>query len=254
VNFRTIQAFAERMVKHVWSQFMILLVEFFVDPLLLVVSFGLLVMTLTNDLTHVRYIIAAAVCWKVMREMQAGVGLGFMEEHWHHTIRQTFSLPFKLREMVMGNAIYGVFNAGSVAIIAPIATFLIFGTFYTPLDIFLLVLLLIGVWGAILGALLVAFSLYFGEAGARWNWIATDIVVLTSGVFYPVSILPLPLQWFATVLPSTYLFQILKAGYLQTSSLAIVGGLFVVYIIFAHFALKKGVQKAKDVGRLVSFF
>jgi len=247
------KAFTYRITKHLFNYKSFIFTEFVLWPLLLVVSFGLLVSTLTNDITHVTYVLAAAISWRVMAVFQQSITLGFMEDFWHDTMRQTWVMPFRVADIIFGNASFGLVSSIATLMVTFAASHYIFGTVYFPIEVFLACLVIMVLWGGILGVFVLGALLRYGESAARLMWIVTDVVVLTSGVFYPIAMLPAPLQAFAHFLPSTYLFAILKERVLVPELFGAAIVLTIAYLILARHAVKSSLKKAKEVGRLVKF-
>jgi len=253
MNWRAVKAFSYRILTHLLKQKSLIIVEFLLWPFLLVVSFGLLVATMTNDISALTYTLAAAICWRVTSVLQENVSMSFVEDFWHDTMKQTWTLPFHLSEFVLGNASFAVISSFMTFLVTLVSSYFMFGTIYQPFSVFLICAFLLAIWGGIIGIAVIAIILRFGEGAIRLGWISTDMIILMSGVFYPLSILPLPLRFIAAFLPSTYLFEILKtrtlnSWYLEASLL-----LMLAYFVVSWISAKEALRHAKKVGRLVKF-
>ena len=58
------------------------------------------------------------------------------------------------------------------------------------------------------------------EKGAQFGFIAQGLLLVVSGVYYPVSVLPQWMQWIATISPATYALRGIRAAILDGASLS----------------------------------
>ena len=61
-----------------------------------------------------------------------------------------------------------------------------------------------------LGTVSAVLPLLFTERGAQMAYIIRAIMLLVSGVYYPVTVLPGWMQWIAKVTPTTYMLEGLR--------------------------------------------
>ncbi len=58
------------------------------------------------------------------------------------------------------------------------------------------------------------------EKGAQLGFIAQGLLLVVSGVYYPVSVMPQWMQWLATISPATYALRGIRAAILNGDGLA----------------------------------
>lgn len=96
-----------------------------------------------------------------------------------------------------------------------------------------LVVLLVSIGSFIgLGVLSVSFLLVY-KRGNPGKWLIVGLAGLVSGVMYPVSVLPEPLQWLAWLLPITYSLEAMRGALLGGAGLAELWPLLRALLLFA---------------------
>ena len=95
------------------------------------------------------------------------------------------------------------------------------------------------------------------EKGAQLGFIAQGFLLVVSGVYYPVTILPQWMQWLATISPATYALRGTRAAILNGSGLGACWGdiwplliLGVVAIPLGLAVFRAGERYAKRHGKL----
>jgi len=141
--------------------------------------------------------------------------------------------------------------------------YLIFGTFIfgvslrigNIIQIFLILILtvtsLVG-----LGMISASFILVF-KRGDPLNWLITNFSTLLSGVYFPVTILPIWLQKISSLIPFTYTLNTLRHALLSGSSgitplrdMFILVFFSIVFLPLGIFSIHYGLRKAKIKGSL----
>ncbi|HXZ46465.1 MAG TPA: ABC transporter permease [Pseudolabrys sp.] len=157
-------------------------------------------------------LISGVLLWDVLFRGQLGVSLVFMEEMWSRNLGHLFVSP--LRPFELGCAlltmslIRTLFGVGGAALIAiPLFHFSIF-SLGLPLIAFFVNLIVMG-WA--IGLLVSGIVLRYGLGAESMAWIAIFAVQPISGVYYPISTLPTWLQYVAAVLPSSHVFEGMRA-------------------------------------------
>jgi len=143
-------------------------------------------------------------------------------ERWEGTIEYTFMAPLSralhLGGMGLFAVLYGVVR--TAALFAVIALF--FGLHFPHADFAAaLVLLAIASISFVgVGMVTAVLPLISPEKGAQLGFIAQGFLLVVSGVYYPVTVLPHWMQWLATVSPATYALRGIRAAVLDGSGLS----------------------------------
>lgn len=157
-------------------------------------------------------LVAGVLLWNVMFRGNLGIALSFMEEVWSRNLGHLAVSPLRPHEMVAGmmamsliRTMIGVMPAILIAI--PLYHFSLFDL-GLPLLAFWVNLMVCG-WAIGLGVS--ALVLRFGQGVESLAWVLIFAVVPVSAVYYPVSTLPVWLQWVAWSLPPAYIFEGMRA-------------------------------------------
>ena len=112
-------------------------------------------------------------------------------------------------------------------------------------------------FGLALGMASVALIIRFGPAIESLIWALPAFFAPFSGVFYPVSALPEMAQWFARILPSTYIFEgmrsIVLSGTFEVRNLLVAFLLALFYVAVTYFLLVQSYRLALKKGFLSRF-
>jgi ABC-2 type transport system permease protein len=160
----------------------------------------------------ITFLIGAMIFWDVLFRSQQGVAISFLEDVWTRNLLNIFVAPVRIREFLVATFIVGILK---IAIIVAILT-VIAAAFYNfqlwslgfALAPFLANLLLMG-WS--IGMVTTALILRYGQAVEALAWAIPFLIQPISAVFYPVSVLPPALQVVAFGIPSTHVFEGMRA-------------------------------------------
>jgi len=73
-----------------------------------------------------------------------------------------------------------------------------------------------------LGMITAVLPLISPEKGAQLGFIAQGLLLVVSGVYYPVEVMPQWMEWLATISPATYALEGIRAAILDGASLGAV--------------------------------
>ena len=157
-------------------------------------------------------LISAVLLWDVLFRGQLGVSLVFMEEMWSRNLGHLFVSPLRPVELAAAllvmSFIRTLIGVGSAALIAiPLFHYSIFDL-GLPLLAFFVNLIVMG-WA--IGLLVSGIVLRYGLGAESMAWIAIFAVQPISGVYYPIEVLPGWLQIVAHGLPSSHVFEGMRA-------------------------------------------
>jgi ABC-2 type transport system permease protein len=170
--------------------------------------------------------LSAVLLWDTLFRGQLGVALCFLEEMYARHLGHLFVSPLRPWELVA--AIFGIslgrvaIGVGGAALLAvPVFDFSLPRALGWSLLPFVAVLLAFG-WA--IGLVIAGLVLRLGLAAESLAWGAIFLIQPLSGVYYPVAVLPGPLQALAWCLPSAAVFEgmraVLIAGRLDPGLLA----------------------------------
>jgi ABC-2 type transport system permease protein len=201
-------------------------------------------------------LLAAVMLWDVMFRGQLGVSVSFLEELWSRNLGHLFVSPLRPYEWVISllamslvRVIIGVVPAALMAI--PLYHYSIF-TLGPPLIAFFALLLVMG-WG--LGLIIGALLLRHGLGAESLAWLAVFLLAPASAVYYPVSVLPVWLQYASWALPSAHVFEGMRAvmfqGVFRLDHFFWALALDVVYTAFGAVVFLFAFRQARQRGALL---
>lgn len=157
-------------------------------------------------------LLSAVLLWDVLFRSQLGTSLIFMEEMWSRNLGHLFVSPLRPYEMVCALVLMSLIRTliavGGAALAAvPLFHYSIFDL-GLPLVAFFALLAVMG-WGV--GLLVAGLVLRYGVAAENIAWGAVFALQPISGVYYPVRVLPDALQSVAAAIPSSHVFEGMRA-------------------------------------------
>lgn len=205
------------------------------------------------------FLAIGTLVWGYLNAVFANVAEMIAWERWEGTIEYTMMAPVSRLTHMLGvsifSIIYGVVR--SACLLGVLALFFDLDLAGANLGAALLVIVIgsvsfigFGIMGAVL-------PLLFPEKGEQMTFIISSILLLVSGVYYPVTVLPQWMQWLSTVSPATYVLDAMRGAILdgEASSSLVVDMIPVIIIglvtiplgmwVFGYFE-----RYAKRTGRL----
>ena len=201
-------------------------------------------------------LIGAVLLWDVLVRAQFGFTLSLLEEMWSRNLANLFVAPlrpyeFGLSLMAMGiiRSAIGVVPAALLAI--PLFHYSIF-EMGLPLLAFWSMLIMLG-WSIGLGIAALLFR--FGLAAESYAWASIFLIQPVSGVWYPVDVLPGWLQPVAWALPTTHVFEGMRAvliqGAFRWDLFASAFALNILYLALGFGAFLYALARARQRGQLL---
>jgi ABC-2 type transport system permease protein len=108
-----------------------------------------------------------------------------------------------------------------------------------------------------IGMMTAVLPLISPEKGTQLGFIAQGLMLVISGVYYPVSVLPTWMQWLSTISPATYALRGIRHAILEGAGLAALWGeiwplilIGLVSIPLGLWIFQRGERYAKKHGKL----
>jgi ABC-2 type transport system permease protein len=157
-------------------------------------------------------LLAAVILWDVLFRGQLGVSLAFFEEMYSRNLGHLFASPLRAVELVgallLISLVRTLIGVGGAALLAiPLFDFSIFGLGLPLLGFFFNLL----VMGWAIGLLVSGLVLRYGLGAESLAWVAIFAIAPVSGIYYPIAVLPDWLQTVAWALPSSHVFEGMRA-------------------------------------------
>jgi len=204
-------------------------------------------------------LLIGAVIWSYL-----GIVFEFMTEtvaweRWEGTIEYTFMAPLRRSVHLFGVGVFAVFYGlfRSAVLFAIVALF--FGLHMPDAHFFaaMVVLAVASVSFIGVGTMTSVLPLISPEKGAQLGFVAQGMLLVISGVYYPVSVLPEWMQWLSRISPATYALRGIRRALLDGAGVASVWQDIWPLIIIGAVAMplglwvfKRGEVYAKRHGKL----
>lgn len=165
------------------------------------------------------FLLGAMLFWELLYRAQQSISLAITEEFWVRNLLNLFISPLRISELVAGVCLVGLMKTALTTTFLIILSIVFFD--FNILRIGWAFPLLYGallLFGWSLGLCTMGVIFRYGRAAEALIWGVPFLIQPLSAVFYPVSILPPWLQTVSYCLPSTYVFEGMRAA-LQTGAL-----------------------------------
>jgi ABC-2 type transport system permease protein len=180
-------------------------------------------------------------------------------ERWEGTIEYTFmaplSRPTHLTGMGLFAIVYGLFQ--SMLLFTVVAFFFDLSLPEANFAAALAVLAVASVSFVGIGMMTSVLPLISPEKGTQLGFIAQGLLLVVSGVYYPVTVLPEWMQWLSTISPATYALEGARNAILEGDGLSALGDelwplllIGVVSIPLGLAVFRLGERHAKRHGKL----
>ena len=204
-------------------------------------------------------LLIGAVIWSYLGIVFETVIETIAWERWEGTIEYTFMAPLARAVHLVGTGVFAVLYGLVRATIVFAATAAFFGL-HMPNANFGSAMLLLAVASASfvgIGMMAAVLPLISPEKGPQFGYVAQGLMLVVSGVYYPVSVLPQPMQWIATVSPATYALRGMRSAILNGAGAGALWGdiwpLIVIGIVsvpLGVWVFRRGEIHAKRHGKL----
>jgi ABC-2 type transport system permease protein len=199
--------------------------------------------TFWNYLSVVFSIIAEQISW----------------ERWEGTLEYTMMAPVRRVSQLLGSTVFAIMWGFIHTTVVLTALVLFFGIDLSHADLFAaLVLMLVGSLSIIgIGMMAATLPLIWVERGDQMVFVIQSLLLLISGVYYSVAILPEPMQVLSAFSPATYILEGVRQALIEGAPITTMGGFLlplaimaVVFIPLGVFVFGRAERYAKRTGKL----
>ena len=199
--------------------------------------------TFWNYLSVVFSIIAEQISW----------------ERWEGTLEYTMMAPVRRVSQLLGSTVFAIMWGFIHTAVVLTVLVLFFGIDLSHADFLTaLVLMLVGSLSIIgIGMMAATLPLIWVERGDQMVFVIQSLLLLISGVYYSVTILPAPMQVVAALSPATYILDGVRQALIDGAPVTSMGGHLLPLAIMAVIFIPLGVwvfgwaeRYAKRTGKL----
>jgi len=205
------------------------------------------------------FLLVGTLTWSYLSAVLDDMSLVIMWERWEGTIEHTFMTPVSRVVHLVGMSVFGVVHA-------TVRTLLILGcalpffdlTFPHASWIAAAAVIAVGSLSLVgLGILTGILPMLYPERGEQMSFMVQALVLLVSGVYYGIDVLPGWLQAAARLSPATYMLRGIRSAVIdgvgvggQATNLAILGVFGAIMVPLSLTAFSAAERWAKKTGRL----
>jgi ABC-2 type transport system permease protein len=200
--------------------------------------------TQVDDQYLVLYLVVGALVWRYLVLIFYWITDIIGLERWEGTIEYTLMAPIHRLTHMAGQTLfsilYSLVSTGLILLAATLAFHLDLGHANLPGAVLVLLagsLSFIGI--GIVGSVL---PLLFPERGAQMTHVIIAVLLLVSGVYYPVDVLPKTLQTLAAFSPATYILEGVRAALLENAGLASLTAFIIPTLLIGLVSIPIGLQ------------
>jgi ABC-2 type transport system permease protein len=215
--------------------------------------------TREGQLDLVLYLGIGTVVWAYLRAVFSNVGEMVAWERWEGTIEYTMMAPISRLAHMLGVSLFSIIYglARSALLLGVLALFFSVDLSNANLGGAAVILLVGSLSFLGFGIMAAVLPLLFPERGEEMTFVISSILLLVSGVYYPISVLPDWMEPLATVSPATYVLEGMRAALLEGTPTTALGPSIVPILILGALTLPLGIavfgwaeRYAKRTGRL----
>lgn len=205
------------------------------------------------------YLGIGTLVWSYLRSVFANISEMITWERWEGTIEYTMMAPISRLTHMLGVSLFSVIYGIARTAVLLVALALFFDVNLANANLGgSVVVILVGSLSFIgFGIMAAVLPLMFTERGEEMTFIISSVLLLVSGVYYPVSVLPGWMQALAKLSPATYVLEAMRATVLEGQGTTTLGQYLLPMAIIGAITIPLGMlifagveRYAKRTGRL----
>lgn len=226
-------------------------------PVVNLLSVGLLTTFLEAEPGTVVFVLIGTFALSTVQVCQLDVAYAVLFDMWSKSVKHQLVAPIRPWHLVLGAWLMGLVRGTAVFALQAAVSQWAFGVDVLAHGLGPVVALLAGLLlsAAGVGLLVSTLLMLFGLRAEVSAWSGVSLVLLLCGVYYPVSMLPAPLQAVAAGVPLTHFLEAFRAhlGYAPvfTAPLLRGYGLAVVYVVGGYALFAWAIHRARRTGMLL---
>jgi len=226
-------------------------------PIVNLLSVGLLTTFLQAEPGTVVFVLVGTFALSTVQVCQLDVAYAALFDMWSRSIKHQLVAPIRPWHLLLGSWLMGLMRGTLVFMLQAAVSHWMFGVNVLAHGVAPALALLAGLLlsaGGI-GLLVCTLLMLFGLRAEVSAWSGVSLILLVCGVYYPVSLLPAPLQVVAAAVPLTHFLEAFRAqlGYAPVFKEPLVRGyvLAVVYVAGGYALFAWAIQRARRTGMLL---
>lgn len=226
-------------------------------PIVNLLSVGLMTRFLQAEPGTVVFVLVGTFALSTVQVCQLDVAYAALFDMWSRSIKHQLVAPIRPWHLLLGSWLMGLMRGTLVFMLQAAVSHWMFGVNVLAHGVAPALALLAGLLlsaGGI-GLLVCTLLMLFGLRAEVSAWSGVSLILLLCGVYYPVSVLPAPLQVVAAAVPLTHFLEAFRAqlGYAPVFKEPLVRGyvLAAVYAAGGYALFAWAIQRARRTGMLL---
>jgi ABC-2 type transport system permease protein len=168
-----------------------------------------------GDPTLILMLMIGAIFWNYLSVVFSWIAETISVERWEGTLEYTFMAPVRRWTQLLGSCLYAM----AYGLVHTAVVLVVLVVFFPQLDLTganaatALVFMLLGSFSIVgIGMMAAILPLLYVERGAQMTFVLQSCLLLVSGVYYPISVLPPWMQVLSKLSPATYVLDGVRQG------------------------------------------
>lgn len=225
-------------------------------PLINLISVGLLTQFLRLEPRMIEFVLIGVIAFSVIQIGQLDMAYVILYSIWNKSLKHEMAAPVNPFHLVGGSWTMGVVHSVLVFLLLCVISSLAFNLNFLDAGLgrLLLFFLCLTYFSASVGMAVCALAFSFGGRAHVGATFIVSVLILVSGIYYPVEILPKALRLVAYFIPLTYFLEYFRSFYgfaSKGTNLLLYGFLLTtVYNLAAVWLLFLSIRNARQKGIL----
>lgn len=233
------------------------IVDVVVFPLINIVVFGFLSLYLSSkgNPESAYPLLLGMILWQLLYITQYSISVGSLWSIWSRNLSNIFISPISLLEYNVAFIFSGAIKAFIVFFTSSLLAYYVFNFNIYQLGLGNLILFFINLllFGISTGLVILGLIFRYGTRIQALAWSVTFLFQPLTAAFFPVEILPYPIQLVAYIFPATYIFEAARAAIITPAInwnlILIALGQNILYLIICTWLFKKMFAQSKMTGQ-----
>jgi ABC-2 type transport system permease protein len=205
------------------------------------------------------FLLIGTLVWAYLSAVLDDISLVVTWERWEGTIEHTLMAPVQRAIHLIGMSVFGILHATvrTLLIFACAMPFFTIDLGHSDWFAAMVVLTVGSVSVAGLAILAGVLPLLYPERGTQMSFMVQAILLLISGVYYSVEVLPSWLQVFSYISPATYILEGIRGAMIEGQSVVDLADVLLKLVVFGVVLVPGGIlvfaigeRWAKKTGKL----
>ena len=226
-------------------------------PLVNIIVFGFLSLYLGGSNRNIvgQYVLLGMLLWQIIWIIEYSVSVGSLWNIWARNLSNLFVAPLMVQEYILAHTLSGILKACIMVFISSILSFFVFHFNILSIGIPSLILLFINFafFAFSMGIAMLGLIFRYGTRIQAFAWGVVPIFQPLSAAFYPLSVMPAPLQFIAYFFPPTYTFEAARYSLVHhTVNWQLFGTSFaenIFYCVLCLLFFSRMFKKSRDTGQ-----